>query len=175
MIGFVGHLVRQKRVDRALEVLARLGTRGCKAHLVVAGALRPDLEAEAERLGVAAAVTFLGHRDDAEQVLAGVDVSLLTRDTECMPGVSIEALMAGCPMVTVPVVGVDRVVEHGITGLVLDGFEPAEMADTVARLLADDEARAAMSRKARSRTDRFSARAAAAVYAERLTAALAKR
>jgi len=175
LIGFVGHLVRQKRVDRALEVLARLGTRGCKAHLVVAGAgaLRPDLEAQAERLGVADSVTFLGHRDDAEQVLAGVDVALLTSDTECMPGVSIEALMAGCPMVTVPVVGVDRVVEHGVTGLVLDGFEPAEMADAVARLLDDDEVRAAMSRENRSRTDRFSASTAAAVYAERLTAALA--
>jgi glycosyltransferase involved in cell wall biosynthesis len=177
LIGLVGHLVRQKRVDRALEVLARLGTRGCAAHLVVAGAgaLRPDLEAQAERLGVADVVTFLGHRDDAEQVLAGVDVAVLTSDTECMPGVSIEALMAGCPMVTVPVVGVDRVVEHGVTGLVLDGFDPTEMADAVAGLLADDEARAAMGREARSRTDRFSASTAAAVYAERLTAALAER
>jgi glycosyltransferase involved in cell wall biosynthesis len=175
LIGFVGHLVRQKRPERALEVLARLGTRGCEAHLVMAGAgaLRPDLEAQAERLGVADVVTFLGHRADAEQVLAGVDVALLTSDTECMPGVSIEALMAGCPMVTVPVVGVDRVVEHGVTGLVLDGFEPANMSEAVAQLLADVETRAAMSRESRSRTDRFSARAAAAVYAERLSAALA--
>jgi hypothetical protein len=48
-------------------------------------------------------------------------------------------------------------------------------APAVARLLADDEAREALSRESRSRTDRFSAPAAAAVYAERLTAALAKR
>jgi glycosyltransferase involved in cell wall biosynthesis len=177
LIGFVGHLVRQKRVDRALEVLAHLGTRGCSAHLVVAGAgaLRPDLEAQAERLGVAKAVTFLGQRHDVEWVLGAVDLALLTSEAEGIPGVAIEALMAGCPVVTVPVGGVTEVVEHGVTGLVLDGFEPAEMADAVVRLLEDDEARAAMSRESRSRTDRFSARTAAAVYAERLSGAVAAR
>ena len=177
LIGFVGHLVPQKRPDRGLEVLALLRSEGQAAHLVVAGVgpLRQELEAHAERLGVAEAVTFLGQRDDVEWVFAGVDLALLTSEAEAIPGVAIEALMAGCPMVTVPVVGVAEVVEHGVTGFVLDGFEPAEMARAVAQLLADDEARAAMSREARLRTDRFTASAAAAVYAERLNAALAER
>jgi glycosyltransferase involved in cell wall biosynthesis len=58
---------------------------------------------------------------------------------------------------------------------VFDGFEPPEMADAVARLLTDDESRAAMSREARARTDRFSASTAASVYTDRLSAALAGR
>jgi glycosyltransferase involved in cell wall biosynthesis len=177
LIGVVGALSPEKRFDRALEVLALLATQGCSAHLVVAGSgqMRAELEAHADRLGVAESVTLLGHRFDVERILAGVDLALLTSETECMPGVSVEALMAGCPMVTVPVVGVDRVVEHGATGLVLDGFEPPEMADAVARLLTDDESRAAMSREARARTDRFSASTAASVYTDRLSAALAGR
>jgi glycosyltransferase involved in cell wall biosynthesis len=177
LIGFVGHLVHQKRLDRALEVVALLRAQGSTIHLVVAGTgpLLPDLEALAARLGVEAAVTFLGHRDDVEWVFGGVDMALLTSETECMPGVAIEALMAGCPMVSVPVVGVAEVIEHGVTGLVLDGFEPAEMAGAVARLLADDETLTAMSGACRLRTDRFSASTAAAVYADRLTAALAGR
>jgi glycosyltransferase involved in cell wall biosynthesis len=177
LIGIVGALSPVKRFDRALEVLALLAAQGCRAHLVVAGSgrTRPELEAHADRLGVAESVTFLGHRDDVERIFAGVDLALLTSDTECMPGVSIEALMAGCPMVTVPVSGAADVVEDGVTGIVLDSFEPAAMADAVAQLLADDELRAAMSGAARSRTDRFSASTAAAVYAERLSGALAKR
>ena len=177
LIGFVGHLVQQKRVDRALDVLALLGAQGCTAHLVISGtgALRPELEAQAERLGVAGAVTFLGHRNDVEWVFAGVDLALLTSEAEGIPGVVIEALMAGCPMVAVPVSGSADVVEDGVTGIVLDSFEPAAMADAVARLLADDELRAAMSGAARLRTDRFSASTAATVYAERFTAALARR
>jgi glycosyltransferase involved in cell wall biosynthesis len=177
LIGVVGALSPEKRFDRALEVLALLAAQGCGAHLVLAGSgrIRAELEGHAERLGVAESVTFLGHRDDVERIFAGVDLALLTSDTECMPGVSVEALMAGCPMVTVPVGVVDRVVEDGVTGVVLDTFEPPEMAAAVARLLADAPTRAAMSRESRARTDRFSASTAAHVYAERLTDALARR
>ena len=177
LVVFVGHLVSQKRADRALDVLSQLRAQGRGVHMAIGGdgALRGELEAQAERLGVAGAVTFLGHRDDVEWVLGGADLAVLTSDTECMPGVSIEALMAGCPMVTVPVVGVDQVVEHGVTGLVVDGFEPAEIANAVAGLLDDDQARQAMGRESRARAERFSARTAAAVYAEQFAAALAGR
>jgi glycosyltransferase involved in cell wall biosynthesis len=177
LVGFVGHLVSQKRPERALEVLARLRAQGCPAHLVVTGTgpLRPALEARAERLGVRTGVTFLGQRHDVEWVLGGVDLALLTSEAEGIPGVAIEALMAGCPMVTVPVGGVTEVVEHGMTGLVLDQDDPAVMAKAVAVLLADGEARGRMSRESRARTDRFTASAAAAVYVERIAEALAHR
>ncbi|MGH9228294.1 MAG: glycosyltransferase [Acidimicrobiales bacterium] len=177
LIGFVGHLVEQKRVDRALEVVARLRATDYRVHLAVAGtgALWATLEAQASRLGVADAVRFLGHRDDVERVFGGVDLALLTSEAEGIPGVAIEALMAGCPMVTVPVGGVAQVVEDGVTGVVLDSFEPDDMAQAVVRLLDDGDALEAMSRSSRLRTDRFSASAAAATYADRFTAALATR
>jgi glycosyltransferase involved in cell wall biosynthesis len=121
LIGIVGALSPEKRLDRDLDVLALLAARACAAHLVVVGtgSLRSELEAHARRLGLAEAVTFLGYRDDVEWIMGGLDLALLTSDTECMPGVAIEALMAGCPMVTVRVVGVAEVVEHGVTGLVV--------------------------------------------------------
>jgi glycosyltransferase involved in cell wall biosynthesis len=177
LIAFVGHLVQQKRPDRALDALALLRADGCAAHLVVAGTgpLLPDLRAQATRLGVAGAVTFLGDRGDVEWVFGGVDLAVLTSEAEGIPGVAIEALMAGCPMVSVPVGGAAEVIEDGVTGLVLDSDEPVEMACAVARLLADHDTLAAMSGASRLSTDRFSASSAAAVYAERLTAALAKR
>ena len=73
LIGFVGHLVRQKRAERALAVMARLRTMGCPAHLVIAGdgPLRPELEAEVARRDLDHLVTFLGHRSDVEAVWEG--------------------------------------------------------------------------------------------------------
>jgi glycosyltransferase involved in cell wall biosynthesis len=177
LIGFVGHLVRQKRPERALGVLALLRAQGRGVHLVVAGSgpLRSDLELRARDLGVAHAVAFLGHRSDVELVFGGVDVVLLTSEAEGVPGVAIEAVMAGCPMVTVPVGGVAEVVEHGATGLLLGGTDPAEMAAAVAALLDDDATRAAMSRKGREQAASFAASTTAAIYAERLSAVLAGR
>jgi glycosyltransferase involved in cell wall biosynthesis len=177
ILGFVGHLVSQKRPERVIDVLALLRAQGRRVHLVVAGAgpLRAELEARAGRSGVASAVAFLGHRPDVEWIFGGVDLVLLTSEAEGIPGVAIEALMAGCPMVTVPVGAVAEVVENGVTGLVLEDDHPACMADAVGGLLDNAGARAAMGRNARSRSTRFTASAAAAIYAERLSAALAER
>ncbi|MFP5256359.1 MAG: glycosyltransferase [Acidimicrobiia bacterium] len=177
LIGFVGHLVQQKRPERALEVVARLRDLGTDVHLVVAGdgPRRAALEVEARTRGLDGSVTFLGHRPDVEHVFGGVALALLTSEAEGIPGVAIEALMAGCPVVTVPVGGVAQVVADGVTGVVLERHDPSEMAQAVAALLADPARLAAMGEEARARTTSFTASATAAVYAERLSAALAER
>lgn len=174
LIGFVGHLVHQKRPERAIEVLARVLDRGRSAHLVIAGdgELRSELELDVRNRGLTHSVTFLGHRDDVEWVLGAVELTLLTSDTEGIPGVAIESLMAGCPVITFPVGGVCEVVDDGVTGVVLDRHDQALMAEAVLKLLDDDDTRRAMGREGRLQTARFSASATAEIYAERLAALL---
>ena len=67
--------------------------------------------------------------------------------------------MSGCPMVVFRVGGVDQVVEEGVTGVVIDGHDPAEMAGAVAALLDDDGERAAMGLRARAESGRYRASA----------------
>lgn len=166
LVGFVGHLVPQKRPERALEVLVELQRRGRKAHLVVAGdgPLRPRLEEQVQAHGLDDAVSLLGHRDDVELVFGGVAVSVLTSDAEGMPGVAIEAQMTGCPVVSFPVGGVDEVLEHGVTGEVLARPDTTLMAERVARILEDPALGARMSEAARERGSRFTAAQSAVRY-----------
>ena len=177
LIGFVGHLVDQKRPDQALEVLGHLVGSGRRVHLVVAGdgPLRHDLEEQVRRGALRDSVTFLGHRSDVEWVFGGIELALLTSDAEGIPGVAIESLMAGCPMVSYPVGGVREVVEDGVTGVVLADHDPGAMAEAVGALLDDSGMRSAMGRAGRLETVRFSASATAQIYAERLASALASR
>ena len=177
LIAFVGHLDRMKRGDRALEVHARVRARGCPAHLLIVGdgPLRRRLEAEARRLDLAGCVTFLGQREDVEWILAGVDLLVVTSDLEGIPGVAIEATMAGCPVVTVPVGGVASVVESGVTGVVMADADVDRMADAVVELLGHADRRAAMTAAGRSRIDRYSMSATAKVYARSLAEAIAER
>ncbi len=121
LLGFVGHLVAQKRPDVAVEVADRLRTLGVDAHLVVVGGgpLAADVAAQVERLDLAHRVSLLGHRPDVARVLGGVDLLVLPSDSEGMPGVAIEAQMARCPVVAFPVGGVAEVVATGESGLVL--------------------------------------------------------
>ena len=170
LVGFVGHLTSQKRPDRALETLAAMHRQGVPAHLVVAGAgpLLSRLEHDTSERGLEPYVHLIGHRDDIPEILAAVDVFILTSDAEGLPGVLIEAQMAGCPIVTVPVGGVAELVDDGETGIVISAIDPEELARQVVGLLRDPERRHRLGEQARSRSARFSSSHTAATYAARL-------
>ena len=171
LIGFVGHLVEQKRPERALEVLRYVLADNDRAHLVVAGdgPLRIRLEREIAARGLDPHVTLLGDRRDVEQVYGGLDVLLLTSDDEGIPGVAVEAQMAGCPVVTFPLGGVGTVVENGRTGIVLDRADTVLMAEHTVRLLERPTLRHQLGDEARHAAERFSTRQAAEEYDARLT------
>ncbi|GIU87302.1 MAG: hypothetical protein KatS3mg009_1817 [Acidimicrobiia bacterium] len=169
LLGLVGHLIEQKRPERAIDVLARVRGHGEDALLVIAGdgPLRAAVEREARARGVAGHVRFLGERTDVEHVLGGVDLLLLTSDSEGIPGVVIEAQMTGCPVVTFPLGAVADVVVDGETGVVLAEPDVAAMADAVVSLLRDPARRARCSAAARARSGRFATACTAPVYAAR--------
>ncbi len=171
VIGFVGHLIGQKRPDRALDTLAAVHKLGESADLVVAGdgPLRTDFERDVNARGLAGSVHVLGHRDDIAQILGAVDVFILTSDAEGLPGVLIEAQMAGCAIVTVPVGGVGEVIDDGETGIVVDAIDPDLLAARVVELLRDRPRRRQLGERARRESVRFASSQAAAVYDERLT------
>lgn len=172
LIGFVGHLVRQKRPERAVQVLAGVRSAGIPAHLVLAGdgPLRGLVEEEVRALGLEDHVTLLGFRPDVELVMGASDLLLMTSEAEGIPGVAIESLMTGCPMVTFPLGGVAEVVEDGVTGVVLDRFDVVLMARRVAELLQDREALEAMGHAGRDRSAEFAFGRVAATYATQLLA-----
>jgi glycosyltransferase involved in cell wall biosynthesis len=134
------------------------------------GPLRPDLEEEVARRGLADHVTLLGFRVDVEAVMGASQLLLMTSDAEGIPGVAIESQMTGCPMVTFPLGGVSEVVEDEVTGIVLDRFDTALMARRVAELLQDRERLEAMGQAGRDRSAEFAFGRVAATYATQLLA-----
>ena len=170
LLGFVGNLSREKRPERTLDVLAGVFAGGQPAHLVVVGdgPLHAEFAREVRRRKLDPHVSTLGHRSDVAHLLGGLDLLLLTSDIEGIPGVAIEAQMAGCPVVTFPTGGVADVVEDGITGVVLDRPDTALMTEGVSRLLRDPELRQRLGREGRRRADRFSTARVAEKYSDRL-------
>ena len=120
LVGFVGHLVPQKQPELAVDVLDALRRDGCDAHLVIAGdgPLRASVEQRVAERGLQQFVTLLGHRDDIEWIYGGVDLIVITSESEGVPGVVIEAQMAGCPVVSFPVGSVADVIDDLETGIV---------------------------------------------------------
>jgi glycosyltransferase involved in cell wall biosynthesis len=70
---------------------------------------------------------------------------------EGMPGVLIEAAMAGLATAATRVPGARDVVEEGVTGFLVDIDDQAGLIDAVRMLVTDPELRAGMGRRARQR------------------------
>jgi glycosyltransferase involved in cell wall biosynthesis len=170
LVGFVGHLVPQKQPELAVEVLDDLRRDGTDAHLVIAGdgPLRRSVEQRVAERGLQQFVTLLGHRDDIEWIYGGVDLIVITSESEGVPGVVIEAQMAGCPVVSFPVGSVSDVIDDLETGIVVEQPDVRSTARAVAALLADDQTRQGMSKLGRERSAKYSTANTALVFDERL-------
>ena len=141
VVGTVSRLVAGKGMERMLEATALLGDE-VRCVIVGDGALRGVLEARAEELRIAHRVVFTGAREDVGNVLAALDLYLVTSDREGMSNAMLEALAAGLPVVSTPVSGAaEALVRNPVCGIVTT-FDPVDIGAAVAGLQHDPERRA---------------------------------
>jgi glycosyltransferase involved in cell wall biosynthesis len=112
----IGALAPEKRLHLAIDAVASMP--GVHLALAGSGPLESDLRAQAARLAPDR-VHLLGQVDDVVPLLHAADLLLLTSSTEGMPGVVIEAAMAGVPTVAADVGAVSEIIRDGMTGLVV--------------------------------------------------------
>ncbi|GAA4992633.1 glycosyltransferase [Kitasatospora paranensis] len=143
LLAWVGAVAAEKRLDLALDALAELP----QAHLAVAG--DGPLRAALQQRDTTGRVTFLGELADPAPLYRAADVLLLTSDSEGVPGVLIEAALAGLPAVATDVGFVRDVVQDGVTGVLVPPGDAAALAGAVRELTAD--ARSARGAAARQR------------------------
>ncbi len=127
-----------------------------QVRLIGDGPERGRLEALVAELGLGDAVTFEGAVRDGARCFLDAQIAVLSSRSEGLPGVVLEAMGAGLPVVATAVGGVTELVEDQTTGLLVPPDDPAALAAALAELLADPERRAAMGATARTRAEAFS-------------------
>jgi sugar transferase (PEP-CTERM/EpsH1 system associated) len=110
--------------------------------LVGEGAQRGALEAQIVRMGLTTQVLLLGNRSDVADVLAEFDVFALSSIAEGMPGVLLEAMASGLPVVATEVGGAGEIVEAGVTGKLVPARDPAALARALADYVVHETLRA---------------------------------
>jgi glycosyltransferase involved in cell wall biosynthesis len=139
VIGSVGCLAPRKDYATLLEALAELQARGraFRAMLVGDGPERAALESRARALGVEGRVGWLGEREAVENLLACMDVFVLSSREEGIPNALLEAMAAGRPAVATAVGGTPEVLESGVTGWLVPPGSPRALADAIGQVLDD--------------------------------------
>jgi glycosyltransferase involved in cell wall biosynthesis len=138
---FVGRLTPEKGGALLLEAFAQVFAAHPEARLTVVGdgPERPALEARAQALGVAEAVTFAGARNQLQVAahMAEADMLVLPSFAEGVPVVLMEAMAAGLPTIASRVAGVSELVHDEETGFVIPPGDLETLANRLSRLMSN--------------------------------------
>jgi N-acetyl-alpha-D-glucosaminyl L-malate synthase BshA len=139
-----------KRPIDCVEILARV-RRTVKARLVMVGdgSERALAEHRARCLGVYEFCSFVGKQPKIVDYLSASDVLLLPSEQESFGLAALEAMACEVPVVASRVGGVPEVVTDGETGYLSEVGNVEKMAADASRLLADEDLRREMGRRAR--------------------------
>jgi glycosyltransferase involved in cell wall biosynthesis len=115
------------------------------------GPCMSELRNEANRLGIAGQVDFLGMRSDIPSLLPHFSLFTLSSVTEGISMTILEAMACGVPIVATDVGGNREVVQPPCCGLIVPARDPQALAGAYLELLRDPDRRAKMGAAARQR------------------------
>lgn len=130
---------RQKDHDTLIRAAALLKEQGLPTTIYLAGEGKASWRAEAvqlaARLGVSEQVKCLGHVSDLPELLGRVKLCVLSTHYEGLGLGLIEGMASGCCGVGSDVEGVQEIITHGQTGVLVPHADPQAMARALAELL----------------------------------------
>ena len=134
---FVGRLIPLKQVDVILRAWAVVVGRRPQARLCVVGdgPSRGELEALAGRLGIAAAVDFIGAVPDAVPYLSAARAVVIASTHEGLPFAIVEGACCGLVPISTPVGAIPELLKDGHNALLVPVGDPQALAGAILRLM----------------------------------------
>ena len=165
VITHVSNFREVKRVKDVVRIFARI-RRAMPAMLLMVGdgPDRREAEQEAEQLGVADAVQFLGRLDRVATILQATDLFLLPSQTESFGLAALEAMACGAPAVASRAGGLPEVIDDGVSGILEPPGSVEAMARRAIEVLQDPPRYQAMRGAALAKAQTFSAERIVPMY-----------
>jgi len=151
LIGAMGRLVPVKGHRYFIEAASIILQRRNDVTFVLAGdgPLMGELKAMAERAGLGQKITFTGFVDNPADYLEAMDVFVLPSLSEGLPVVLLECMAVGTPVVATKVGGMAEILQHKITGYLVEPKSSSGIAAACLEILWDSNLRRQLERAAR--------------------------
>jgi glycosyltransferase involved in cell wall biosynthesis len=151
VIGAVGRLSAEKGFDVLIEAVARLARDGLDVELRIVGEgdEKSRLQGLLAASGLGERGRLMGYLPDTRTFYEALDVYALSSHREGLPNVLLEAMALGVPVVATRVAGVPRLVQDGVSGLLVAAGDGVALAGALAELLRDPARRDALGRAGR--------------------------
>lgn len=149
VIGVAARLTEGKGISYLLQAMITLTIEFPGISLVIAGTgeYEEELKRQAKELEVADSTFFIGPRSDMPEILKVLDLFVLPSLHEGLPMVLLEAMAAGCPVVSTDVGGIFMAITNGENGSLVDSENSQALAMEISKVLKDKELRECYIRK----------------------------
>lgn len=147
----VGRLVPIKNARLAVEAMKHVAPRvreRLRMYVIGGGEQEEFLRALARSEGVADRVHFMGHRDDAVDLLYGGDALYMPSHIEGMPLAVLEAMSVGLPVISTPWPGISDLLHEGEFGTIVSDWEPQTSAAALGAAVASRDVLAGIAERA---------------------------
>ncbi len=154
----VGRLSKEKGFEYLLKAFSLLKERS-NARLVILGEGKEEanLKKLSKELGIDKQVLFLGFKDNPYKYMKRSTIFVFPSLYESFGIAMVEAMSCGVPVIaTKSYVGIEDIIEHEKTGLLLPVADENALAESMFRLLNDEELRRSLSMEAKKKVENFS-------------------
>lgn len=143
LLGVAARLTHQKGHRFLLESVARLRQRFPDLLLLVCGEgeLEGELREMTKAMDLEQHVRFAGVRLDLHEILRVLDLFVLSSVWEGLPMVLLEAMAAGCPIISTDVGGISATLQSGVTASLVPPSDPDALAHAITHLATDHRQR----------------------------------
>ena len=156
----IAALAEWKGVDVLLDAVAKILLADESLNLVIVGdgVMRQRLEAMAASLGISRRTRFLGALPGGEvaQLLQGCELLVVPSRAESFGIVVLEGMICKKPVIASAVGGIPEIIEHEISGILVEPDNPQALSEQIQRVLNDGDLRKRLAENGHSRVvERF--------------------
>ena len=143
---FSGRVIYLKGITFLLEALSQVNTvrQDWECLIVGDGDYLPTAKTLAKRLRLNDRVSFLGHQQNMESILAQGDLLIQPSLQDTQPLSVVEGQFAGLPAIVSDAAGLPEMIQNGLNGLIVPTGDVKSLQNAIEELLIDDDRRCRM-------------------------------
>lgn len=146
VVGNIGRLSEQKGMEYFIKAIPEVMQKCPNTRFVIVGSGEEEemLKQLSNELEVDEYLTFLGYREDIQNLMSQIDLIVLSSLWEGLPLTPIEAFSVGKTIVATAVDGTVEIVDDGVDGCLISPKQSKQIADKIIWFIDNDDIRRKM-------------------------------